>query len=234
MGQNYAFFPVTMVSPCRSLFRVVVDLLSLSLISAYHMKCIDPWLLNSRRQCPVCKRYVFPNLEHSDEESNSTQAQQPARTTTTSDERTPLLLATTQENVFQGAATGSLNRIDESSDSDDPFATTTLGRTRRPLLARLPTRRSTTTSNENSTSITTYGTGGELLNDGRSANFFVGSISGATDNTNVSAQSVTDGQSDIETIDDDDDENEQMHSVLASSESNPAYVHDEDDDDESS
>jgi hypothetical protein len=38
------------------------------------MKCIDPWLLNSRRQCPVCKRYVFPNHDNSDEEDNHDQA----------------------------------------------------------------------------------------------------------------------------------------------------------------
>jgi hypothetical protein len=45
------------------------------------MKCIDPWLLNSRRQCPVCKRYVFPDHDNSDEETNS-------HTVT---ERTPLI-----------------------------------------------------------------------------------------------------------------------------------------------
>ncbi|PAA92254.1 hypothetical protein BOX15_Mlig034302g1, partial [Macrostomum lignano] len=27
---------------------------------AYHMKCIDPWLLKNRSCCPVCKRRVFP------------------------------------------------------------------------------------------------------------------------------------------------------------------------------
>jgi hypothetical protein len=34
------------------------------------MKCIDPWLVNNRRQCPVCKRYVFPNHDNSDEEES--------------------------------------------------------------------------------------------------------------------------------------------------------------------
>jgi hypothetical protein len=38
------------------------------------MKCIDPWLLNSRRQCPVCKRYVFPDQDNSDDEENNAQA----------------------------------------------------------------------------------------------------------------------------------------------------------------
>lgn len=45
------------------------------------MKCIDPWLLNNRRQCPVCKRYVFPNPDESEEDDQG-------RTAT---ERTPLL-----------------------------------------------------------------------------------------------------------------------------------------------
>lgn len=50
------------------------------------MKCIDPWLINNRRQCPVCKRYVFPNRDNSDEEENT--GNQPTRTVT---EQTPLI-----------------------------------------------------------------------------------------------------------------------------------------------
>ncbi len=55
---------------------------------AYHMKCIDPWLVNSRRQCPVCKRYVFPNQDHSDDEENNNNNRQQPRTPT---EQTPLM-----------------------------------------------------------------------------------------------------------------------------------------------
>jgi hypothetical protein len=61
------------------------------------VKCIDPWLLNSRRQCPVCKRYVFPNQDNSDEEENSGQTQT---------ERTPLI----QPSIENLAATLSRNR----------------------------------------------------------------------------------------------------------------------------
>jgi len=35
---------------------------------AYHMKCIDPWLTKSKRNCPVCKRRVIPG---DDSESDS-------------------------------------------------------------------------------------------------------------------------------------------------------------------
>jgi hypothetical protein len=54
------------------------------------MKCIDPWLLNNRRQCPVCKRYVFPNHDNSDEEENNTHA---------ATERTPLIQPSEDESV---------------------------------------------------------------------------------------------------------------------------------------
>ena len=60
------------------------------------MKCIDPWLLNNRRQCPVCKRYVFPNHDNSDEESNE-------HTTT---ERTPLIQPSNDDSMPEPSLTG--------------------------------------------------------------------------------------------------------------------------------
>lgn len=55
------------------------------------MKCIDPWLLNNRRQCPICKRYVFPNQENSDEEDNHAHA---------ATEQTPLIQPSPDNSVI--------------------------------------------------------------------------------------------------------------------------------------
>ena len=54
------------------------------------MKCIDPWLVNNRRQCPICKRYVFPNHDNSDDEENNGP---------TITERTPLITSSSDNSV---------------------------------------------------------------------------------------------------------------------------------------
>eukprot|EP00088_Acartia_fossae_P058842 TRINITY_DN6930_c0_g1_i2.p1 TRINITY_DN6930_c0_g1~~TRINITY_DN6930_c0_g1_i2.p1 ORF type:complete len:548 (-),score=152.69 TRINITY_DN6930_c0_g1_i2:542-2185(-) len=71
---------------------------------AYHMKCIDPWLLKNKRVCPQCRKKVFASGEipPSDTESE------------TEDERAPLLarprlttggtFTTQNENPFRRAA----------------------------------------------------------------------------------------------------------------------------------
>jgi hypothetical protein len=241
-------------------------------VLAYHMKCIDPWLLNSRRQCPVCKRYVFPNQDHSDEEENS--GHQPARTPT---EQTPLIhsvdnnsstdisrnrrlhgkflqLNKSKKNRFsslvrrvQNPSRSGVPNVsfaqNESSESDeDPSSssrhTTTSDVTATGLVFGQPSsnsrryrqqpspRRSSRQTNpdENNTTVSTYGSVSDSPTTSRAANFFVGSLGGTTDNTNISAHSILEDVSDIETIDDDD---EKMHSVLTGSEENPAYVNDE-------
>ena len=51
----------------------------LLIISAYHMKCIDPWLTKNRKVCPVCKRKVGPSNG-----SDSSDSESERGTTTTS------------------------------------------------------------------------------------------------------------------------------------------------------
>lgn len=53
---------------------------------AYHCKCIDPWLLDNRRTCPICKRKV--QLPGMDPDSDSESDTDMGRGAT---ERTPLL-----------------------------------------------------------------------------------------------------------------------------------------------
>jgi hypothetical protein len=96
-----------------------------------------------------------------------------------------------------------------------------------PRLPRVVLRQSSPQENDNNTTTTTYGS----LHDSPStsfttpsaANFFVGSLGGTTDNTNISARSVIEDVSDIET----DETDERMHSVLTDVEINQAYVPDD-------
>ncbi|XP_071086269.1 E3 ubiquitin-protein ligase RNF13-like isoform X1 [Haliotis cracherodii] len=54
---------------------------------AYHVKCVDPWLLKNKKTCPVCKRRVIPGQDaESDSESDEENS-----TSTTPTEATPLL-----------------------------------------------------------------------------------------------------------------------------------------------
>jgi len=53
--------------------------------TAYHSKCIDPWLTRNRRFCPICKRRVYGNNEdlHAVAYSSDTDSDEP-------NDRTPL------------------------------------------------------------------------------------------------------------------------------------------------
>ncbi|CAF2382194.1 unnamed protein product [Rotaria sp. Silwood2] len=223
---------------------------------AYHMKCIDPWLLNSRRQCPICKRYVFPNHDNSDEEENTGQAptEQTPLIQPSNDNTVPVLLRTRLIDVgapnSRTAINESSNTDDDDDDDDDESSllrqiTTTNHITTNDLVFNRPSSSSENYSNsqlphvalhesssedtDNNTTRTT--TTYESLQDSistsfttpRAANFFVGSPGGTTDNTNISAHSVIENVSDIET----DDSDERMHSVITDVEINPAYIPDD-------
>jgi hypothetical protein len=47
----------------------------------YHCKCIDPWLLNNKRVCPVCKRKVIPGDSSDEEETVGQTATEPSEST---------------------------------------------------------------------------------------------------------------------------------------------------------
>lgn len=63
--------------------------------SAYHCKCVDPWLTKTKKTCPVCKQRVTQkNPEHSDSESeqeSGTRGDEEGTEEEAQSERTPLL-----------------------------------------------------------------------------------------------------------------------------------------------
>ena len=65
-------------------------------IAEYHCKCIDPWLLNNRRQCPVCKRKVIPGDSSDDEATVQSSNTTPHRSASNISESTPLLASSVQ------------------------------------------------------------------------------------------------------------------------------------------
>merc|ERR1719309_310044 len=97
---------------------------------AYHMKCIDPWLLKNKRVCPQCRKKVFASGEAPPSDSESE----------TEDKRAPLLarprtvapqtgtFQMQNENPFRRAARRLANRtggsvLDSVEDGDDSDST---------------------------------------------------------------------------------------------------------------
>jgi len=54
-------------------------------LTAYHCKCVDPWLTKTKKTCPVCKQKVVPSQGDSDSETDSSQEENEVS------ENTPLL-----------------------------------------------------------------------------------------------------------------------------------------------
>lgn len=68
--------------------------------TAYHCKCIDPWLTRNRRFCPICKRRVYGNNEdlHAVAYSSDTDSDEP-------NDRTPLVPARVNNSNSLGVGT---------------------------------------------------------------------------------------------------------------------------------
>lgn len=84
------------------------------LFSAYHAKCIDPWLMNNRRNCPLCKRKITFG-EPDDSDSEDSELTSPA-------ENTPLLTSPSNRSQSWGTfgAASTSNQPDGSGPSSLP------------------------------------------------------------------------------------------------------------------
>ncbi|KAF8765074.1 E3 ubiquitin-protein ligase RNF13-like [Argiope bruennichi] len=81
---------------------------------AYHAKCIDPWLMNNRRNCPLCKRKItFGESDESDSEDSEL---------TSPAENTPLLTSPSNRSQSWGTfgAASTSNQPDGSGPSSLP------------------------------------------------------------------------------------------------------------------
>ena len=77
---------------CLDEFQEGVKLRLLNCGHAYHCKCIDPWLTENRRNCPICKgKVVVPGITDSESENDAENERN-----NNASERTPLLSSSNQ------------------------------------------------------------------------------------------------------------------------------------------
>lgn len=85
-------------------------------LTAYHCKCVDPWLTKTKKTCPVCKQKVVPSQGDSDSETDSSQEENEVS------ENTPLLrpLASVSPQSFGALSESYTNpNMTESSDYEE-------------------------------------------------------------------------------------------------------------------
>lgn len=83
--------------------------------SAYHSKCVDPWLTKTKKTCPVCKQKVVPSQGDSD--SDSEEGDSGPDENEEVSESTPLLrsLASTSAHSFGTISGASRSEQDQES-----------------------------------------------------------------------------------------------------------------------
>lgn len=84
--------------------------------TAYHCKCVDPWLTKTKKTCPVCKQKVVPSQGDSDSDTDSSQEENEVS------EHTPLLrpLASVSAQSFGALSEShSHQNMTESSDYEE-------------------------------------------------------------------------------------------------------------------
>lgn len=100
--------------PCP--FHCYNDVLVFYFLTAYHCKCVDPWLTKTKKTCPVCKQKVVPSQGDSDSETDSSQEENEVS------ENTPLLrpLASVSTQSFGALAEShSRQNLTESSEYEE-------------------------------------------------------------------------------------------------------------------
>jgi hypothetical protein len=234
--QNYVYYLVIMVCVGIIFFFCKISFL-LCVCVAYHVKCIDPWLLNNRSQCPVCKRYVFPNQNNSDEEENNNRPQVRSPTEQTPlvnpnndnsnadisrNQQSPGICSKIETRIEPFILERQLLNPSDNGVSNVSFASGELSDDEKDLsLSSGPATTAELVFERSSWNPRRYGSMNNSSITSRNANYLVGSIGGTTDNTNTSRRSMADDISDFETTD------EPMHSIRDVPEENPAYVDDE-------
>lgn len=75
---------------------------------AYHEKCIDPWLMNNRRNCPLCKRKItFGDSADENSDSEDSELTSPA-------ENTPLLTSPSNRGQTWGTFVNSVQTVNDN------------------------------------------------------------------------------------------------------------------------
>lgn len=91
--------------------------------SAFHRKCIDPWLTKTKHTCPLCKKRVFRRTTMGDDSDSDDGSVEDSSTNPS--ERTPLLASGAFSTATNASATGATSNVAVTTvdvSSDDGLA----------------------------------------------------------------------------------------------------------------